>query len=83
VSLRATYFVQECPICGRRLQVRLEFLGKAIACPHCQGQMIGEDPASKGRSCSDSAELLLKADQLLAHANQRRYRPVGESLRDS
>ena len=24
-----TYFVQECPTCGRSLQVRVEYLGKA------------------------------------------------------
>jgi len=74
VSFRATYFVQECPICGRRLQVRLEYLGKAIECPHCKGQMIGSDPALESRACSDSAELLLKADQLLASADELKYR---------
>ncbi len=27
-----TYFVQECPTCGRRLQIRVEYLGKRVVC---------------------------------------------------
>jgi hypothetical protein len=26
----STYFVQECPICGRQLQIRVEYLGKRV-----------------------------------------------------
>ena len=34
-----TYFVQECPTCGRRLQVRVIYLGKRVACRHCGAQV--------------------------------------------
>ena len=69
----ATFFVQECPTCGRQLQVRLEYLGRTIACPHCEGLFEASDPAL-ARKLSDSDELLLKADELLASA-ERKSRP--------
>ena len=39
----ATYFVQDCPVCGRYLQVRLELLGKTVCCRHCRGSFIARD----------------------------------------
>ena len=43
----ATYFVQECPTCGRRLQIRVEYLGRRVVCQHCQGALIAADPAMR------------------------------------
>ena len=70
----ATYFVQECPTCSRRLQVRLEYLGRTVACEHCNGHFEATDPAL-GKNISDSAELLLRADELLATVETARARP--------
>ena len=70
----ATYFVQECPTCSRRLQVRLEYLGRTVTCEHCNGRFEATDPAM-GQSISDSAELLLRADELLASVETRRVLP--------
>ena len=41
-----TYFVQECPTCGRRLQIRVEHLGKRVACQHCQGTFVAAESSS-------------------------------------
>lgn len=64
----ATYFVQECPICGRNLQVRLEYLGRTVACQHCRGQFTAIDPATKPVTSNwrvgDS--VLARVDELLA-----------------
>ena len=38
------YYVQECPTCGRRLQIRVEYLGRQVVCPHCQAQLTAADP---------------------------------------
>ena len=40
------YFVQECPTCGRRLQIRVEYLGKKVVCQHCLGHLMAADPAN-------------------------------------
>jgi hypothetical protein len=76
VMSRATYFVQECPTCGRYLQVRIEYLGRTVVCQHCRGPFEARDPSSQVRSsCVSGPELLERADQLLASAAERRTRP--------
>ena len=64
-------FVQECPTCGRRLQIRVEYLGKTVVCWHCRGRLVATDPASHrypGASRT-SEELLRRADELLRTAD--------------
>jgi DNA-directed RNA polymerase subunit RPC12/RpoP len=64
-----TYFVQECPTCGRRLQIRVEYLGRKVVCQHCRGQLVACDPASnRYPELSQSDELLRRAEQLLHDA---------------
>jgi DNA-directed RNA polymerase subunit RPC12/RpoP len=71
-----TYFIQECPTCGRRLQIRVEHLGRRVVCQHCQGRLIATDPAN---ARCDRAELgnalLRRADELLETIAQRRPQP--------
>ena len=63
----ATYFVQECPTCGRRLQIRVEHLGKPVACQHCQGTFVAADSSSvRGETVDDQGSALLRqANELL------------------
>ncbi|MBN2022802.1 MAG: response regulator [Pirellulales bacterium] len=75
-----TFFVQECPTCGRRLHIRVEYLGKRVVCPHCHGKLEARDPAAgDGRCASPSQRLLKRADDLLDVASLRH----GESSRVS
>ena len=37
------YFTQECPVCGPRMQVRIDLLGKKIACRHCTAVTLACD----------------------------------------
>ena len=71
--MSTTFFVQECPTCGRSLQIRLELLGKSIACPQCAAPVEACDSTLK--SPHDSAELLLRAEELLATADARKNHP--------
>ena len=66
------YFVQECPTCGRHLQIRVEYLGKTVVCWHCRGRLVAADPASHRYSGVGQAseELLRRADDLLRSADQ-------------
>ena len=67
-----TYFVQECPTCGRRLQVRVKYLGKRVACRHCGAQFAACDPQSPEYPPADSSlALLARVDQLLEAAASR------------
>jgi len=62
----ATYFVQECPTCGRSLQVRVDYLGKRVVCQHCRAKFEACDPSSASYPPMESSlSLLARAEQLL------------------
>jgi len=67
--LRSTYFVQECPTCGRGLQVRVEYLGRQVVCQHCHGRFEAADSANKLRG--SGTDLLRRADELLESSRQQ------------
>jgi len=61
-----TYYVQECPTCGRSLQVRVEYLGKRVACQHCAANFEACDPSSRNYPPMESGiSLLARADELI------------------
>jgi len=65
---KTTYFVQECPTCGRTLHVRVEYLGKRLVCQHCGGALVASDPEGAPRR---TAGLLERAEELLQSAARR------------
>ena len=72
----STYFYQECPTCGRALQVRVEYLGKNVVCKHCTGTFEACDPESAAYPPSHSGiGLMQRADELLDSMQQRRLHP--------
>ena len=65
----STYFVQECPTCGRTLQVRVEHLGKNVVCQHCAAKFRAIDPNSVSpESAETSGSLLARAEELIESA---------------
>jgi hypothetical protein len=61
-----TCFVQECPTCGRRLQILVEYLGKRVVCEHCRGRFVASDPSgARGHEVPPSQSLLRRAEELL------------------
>lgn len=65
------YFVQECPTCGRRLQIRVEYLGRQVVCQHCRGKLKAQDPeTSRYLGCSEAQQLLRHAEELLRDASR-------------
>ena len=65
----AAYFVQECPTCGRNLQVRVEYMGKRVVCQHCKAKFEACDPTSAAYPPMESSlSLLARADQLIESA---------------
>lgn len=69
---KSTHYFQDCPVCGRNLRVRVEYLGKHVVCQHCHGRFVACDPASPNYSLSDSGlALLRRAEELLELAEKR------------
>jgi hypothetical protein len=68
---KGTHYVQTCPTCGRSLRIRVEYLGRQVACLHCHGRFLACDPESPDYNLSDSGlALLRRAEELLARADQ-------------
>ncbi len=71
--LNSTYFFQQCPTCGRNLQIRVAYLGKKLVCQHCQGQFQACDPANQRCVCAEhDSGLLHRADELLESVAQQK-----------
>ena len=71
------FFVQECPTCGRHLQIRVEYLGKRVACRHCQGELTAADPANRRCDSADPNNALLRrADELLESVAHRKMQTL-------
>jgi DNA-directed RNA polymerase subunit RPC12/RpoP len=66
---RNTYFVQECPTCGRKLEIRVQYLGKQVVCQHCNARFEAYDATSASYPPPPSSiSLLERAEQLLQTA---------------
>ncbi len=71
------YFIQECPTCGRSLQIRVGYLGRQVVCQHCNGQFQAYDEGAgvpPPPSASESGTALMRrADELLDAVRQRQW----------
>ena len=71
---RRSFYYQDCPKCGRTLQVRVEYLGRNVVCQHCSGSFSANDPANDGISM-EGIRLLDRANELLDTVSIRVSRP--------
>lgn len=63
---KITYFVQPCPTCGRKLQIKVEYLGLEVACQHCGANFVSQDPTILAApSLNPIDEALHQADAFL------------------
>ncbi|MBJ45006.1 MAG: hypothetical protein CMJ80_17305 [Planctomycetaceae bacterium] len=63
---RIAHYYQDCPTCGRTLQVRVEYLGRSLSCPHCRGNFQAIDPGALALDRQiDGLELVDRANELL------------------
>ncbi len=72
---RATFFLRECPTCGRRLQIRVEYLGRTVRCKHCEALFEASDASHSAPTTDSGVSLLERANQLLESYDAMRNRP--------
>lgn len=68
---KVTNFVQQCPTCGRRLQVKVEYLGMEVVCQHCGGLLTALDPSLGSPPMAPANpvdDALNQADRFLANS---------------
>ena len=69
---QVVYFVQECPTCGRRLEIRVEYLGRRVACQHCRGQFLANDHPDVEVEAASSSSILKRANTLIDMLTEQR-----------
>jgi len=72
--MMATYYSQPCPVCGRTLQIRVQYLGRRISCRHCHGEFDARD--STVSSQQSNVDLMLRVDELLSPIVPRKWAGV-------
>jgi hypothetical protein len=72
---RATFFIRECPTCGRRLQIRVEYLGRMVRCKHCEAHFVAYDPSTSAEPADPRLSLLERANQLLESFDESHDHP--------
>ena len=74
----ATFVLRECPVCGRRLQIRVEYLGSRISCVHCNGTFLvpmTSDELRPYTSANGTPSLMERAEYLLQEDPISAYTP--------
>jgi ribosomal protein L37AE/L43A len=59
------FFAQECPTCGRSLEIRVELLGRNVYCQHCRAKFVAGAPSRGPADVSDTETLLRRAERLI------------------
>lgn len=79
----SVFYVQPCPACGRKLQVRVNYLGKGISCQHCQATFVAQQESRTPSPSESGLALMDRADELLKAVEQRRKEMLAESQRQA
>jgi hypothetical protein len=66
MSSAATFFLQNCPVCGGPLRVSVRYLGKQIQCRRCHAVFAACDQESNTGLAAQNTALLLRVEELLA-----------------
>jgi len=70
-----TYYNQECPTCGRKLNVRVEYLGRKVVCQHCRAPFLAWDPEGAPSATQEASlsgtRLLDRAQELIDQAEAK------------
>lgn len=60
-----TYFVKPCPTCGRKLEVRIELLGREVECVHCSAVFTANERVDTGPDELKINRLIAKAQEYI------------------
>lgn len=63
---QTTYYFQECPTCGRHLRIRVEYLGRTMACAHCSRTFTATDRVSQYQPSAPEGSLLERSERVLS-----------------
>ena len=60
-----TFFVKSCPTCGRKLEIRVELLGREVECVHCSANFVADTQEAKQIDDQKIEQVLAKAQEYI------------------
>lgn len=60
-----TFFVRSCPTCGRKLEIRVELLGRDVECVHCGANFLADTQEAKQIDDQKIEQVLAKAQKYI------------------
>ena len=63
--MHKVFFLQECPTCGRSLEIGVTYLGREVYCRHCHARFVAQPSGSHVRDPAQADSLLRRAEQLI------------------
>lgn len=60
-----TFFVRSCPTCGRKLEIRVELLGREVECVHCRASFTADTQEAKQIDDQKIEQVLAKAQEYI------------------
>jgi hypothetical protein len=63
--MHKVFFVQECPTCGRSLEIGVAHLGRDVYCRHCHAKFMARPSDTPVRDAAEVDSLLRRAERLI------------------
>lgn len=63
--MHKVFFVQECPTCGRSLEIGVAHLGREVFCRHCHRKFVARPSDAPVRDAAEVDSLIRRAEQLM------------------
>lgn len=60
-----TFFVRSCPTCNRRLEVRVELLGREVECVHCGAGFTANEETTQQQDDQRIEQVLARAQRYI------------------
>lgn len=62
-------FTQPCPTCGRHVRIAIEYLGRSVACQHCQAEFFANGHDGEERPSSMAQPLMERVEAILSRTS--------------
>jgi hypothetical protein len=78
--MHKVFFVQECPTCGRSLEIGVAYLGREVYCRHCHARFVAQPSDTPVRDPAEADSLIRRAEQLIEESSFPASRSFGPRL---
>ncbi len=75
-----SHIVEECPVCGRPVEIRCEYLGRRVVCQHCGGGFVVTEEGAQAPEWMAKCGRLMEAAERVLQTSARRLAATAQRL---